>query len=179
MARTKYKRECVVCGDIKFIQSKPAKVHKCKTCALLDFYNFSYKAVVYWYFCPDCNSIRELKTKRKSNFCSTCSRKRKLPRFFFDFNTLKMRTLIVTPKKTNHSSKEVTTKENTIKYSNTIDPLRVKREREKNKKHKEELARQKNKKTKTQTKTDEELITEFLKKNSVKTVQLLNDIDYC
>lgn len=79
-----YTRICISCGDVKQVQYRPNKNSMCSHCSGKHRCENAVKAntkkeedkVRYWYFCPTCPSIRVTNTRRKSPYCTDCSRAR-------------------------------------------------------------------------------------------------------
>ena len=165
-----YFRVCVKCGDEKWMSFRPKKNAICSECAEKEMIKRCMKKedekVKYWYFCPSCSSVRVLSDKRKSNYCITCSRKHSKtvkPYYFFDFDTLKVRTLTVNPKPLPKVKKKKIAKPKKPRKSRTrsVSPEAIKKQIEVNRLHKEEVKKQEKKVV--QRKSDAEMIAEFLK----------------
>jgi hypothetical protein len=80
--RTKYTRECCVCGDIAEVTYIPKEYAKCPKCAnkdaiskMIETKKLNHKYVRYWYFCRYCSSVRASEVKRKTSLCSDCNRR--------------------------------------------------------------------------------------------------------
>ncbi|MEA1892663.1 MAG: hypothetical protein U9N33_08135 [Campylobacterota bacterium] len=89
-----YLRECATCEDSQWVRFKPKNGAVCKTCRgkqqKVGMRGKNRKKeedkIRYYYFCPTCSNIRVIDSKRKSNFCITCTQK-KLTTFDYNFTT--------------------------------------------------------------------------------------------
>ena len=158
---------CQNCGDENYISYIPSKSRLCRTCSKT---KKAENKIKYSYFCPSCSSVRVFRQKRKTPYCQTCSKRRlrTLPKYFFDFEIMKCRTLYVNPKPLPKPKKVVKKakpkKKSLSKNADYIDPIALAKVREVNRKHREEVKKSKKAKI-VHKKTDAELIAEFLKKN--------------
>lgn len=78
-----YERVCAECGDISTVTYKPKTGTLCPLCRgkrqAKDMQGKNKKPAGthkrYWYFCPNCPSVRSSPAKHKSNLCGPCSRR--------------------------------------------------------------------------------------------------------
>lgn len=88
-----YERVCSKCGDTSTVTYKPKPGVLCRSCSKSVGHSNAWVSrpkVRYWYFCHSCNSIRVTGQRRKSNYCTECSRvasKRKV-KITFDLDTM-------------------------------------------------------------------------------------------
>lgn len=94
MTRTRYKRVCADCGDIKEVGNKPKKGRLCLSCSakkkepIVKFRTYA-KRKTFIYFCANCSDVRytDSGSKRKTCYCADCSRKlakKKKYKIFYD-----------------------------------------------------------------------------------------------
>lgn len=82
MAKRTYIRICSECRDQEEVGYKPKGHEMCPTCRGLAQTTSMNKRntkpegthIRYWYFCPNCPSVRQTTTKRKTSLCADCSR---------------------------------------------------------------------------------------------------------
>jgi hypothetical protein len=171
-------RVCANCGDKKEVVYYPTGKELCKSCAydkfaretILKRYE-NHVHVKYTYICHSCDSVREFRTKRKSNFCTKCSRVwryKKKHKIYFDFDTMSIINLSPKPKpkpiKMDIKRGKGRPKIDNKRIGNQPSKQAIERAKEMNRKHKEAL-KEKPKIVK-QTVSEEELIAMFLLTNS-------------
>jgi len=173
--RYEYLRTCSDCGDKSWISYKPKDGVLCQKCSGKKLgKNMSQNnikkeedKIKNWYFCPSCSSVRGGHGKRKTSYCGKCSRiesKTVKPYYFFDFDTLQVRTLVVNPKpipKKVIKKKVAKPKKPRKSRTRSVSPEAIKKQIEVNRLHKEEVKKQEKKVV--QRKSDAEMIADFLK----------------
>ncbi len=146
-------RVCANCGDKKEVVYYPTGKELCKSCAydkfaretILKRYK-NYVHVKYTYICHGCNSVREFKTKRKSNFCTKCSRVwryKKKHKIYFDFDTMSIINLTPKPKEKKKMDIKVGVgrpKIDNKKIRRQPSKEAIKQQREINRRHREAVA---------------------------------------
>ena len=186
-----------MCGNVKEVRYKPKGNELCASCrskiSVIDV-NKRWEYIPrkrYWYFCPHCSSIRELRATRKSSLCTNCNRtyaKKPATKGYFDLDTLKY----IIPKIRHFrvcsvcgDVKEVKSKQSAqkkfcrkckpskprkLKRTTQMSKAEIEKQRELNRKHREEVSKQ-NKKPKKQTLTDEEMIAKYLATHKVTVIE--------
>jgi len=167
-----YLRVCDKCGDKSWVTYRPNKNAVCYECskkAMVERWTKKEgEKVKYWYFCPNCLSVRKIGEKRKSALCGTCNKKKTkkgIQKYFFDFELMKVRTLFVKPVALPKKRKKRVQQKKKKKYGGYIDPIVLEKTREKNRLHKEAEENKEVTKKIVQRKTDEQMIAEFLQNN--------------
>jgi len=204
MAKIKKIRICVECGDKQIVSYYPTGKEKCRKCSARDriaktihqkYKNPDFKRNCFTYFCPNCSSVRIGQSKRKTNYCGDCTRKKKSFMQQYTF-CLKFMKYIKTNKKPIKiricdmcgDRKEVSQKTASTRCKKCSNSLRVRKTglsrtstnkpvqaskeyiekmRKQNRDHKKNL---KAKKKVVQTLSEKEMIAKFLENNEVKNI---------
>jgi len=169
---TKHIRICKDCGDKKRVDRSGVKSSRCMSCLIkfrkeTNFYSRkkSTPKVRYWYFCPECSSVRAVQIKRASSYCRNCSRyysKNPKRYYSFDFKIMGFKIRI----DTNNKMPKI---EKTYKpRKRTHSKEAIAKARDENRAYREEMeAKAKREAKASQKLTDDEMIKNFLKKNEV------------